>query len=101
MLEGVQQGALPLGQMKSGGSRLADRLENLLEQLELVGREGIIPHEIIRIPELREGHSGIPEGQLILEDVALPGVLRLQVVPYFFPLGKQAFLNDLIHIGAR
>ena len=86
--------------MEPGGSRLTDRLENLLEQLELVGCEGIVPHEIIRIPELREGRADIPEGQLILKDVTLPGVLRLQVRLYFFALGKQAFLNDLIHIGA-
>ena len=86
--------------MEPGGSRLADRLENLLEQLELVGREGVMPHEIIRISELREGCADILEGQLILKDVTLPGVLRLQIGPHLVPLGKQAFLNDLIHIGA-
>ena len=37
---------------------------------------------------------------MILKDVTLPGVLRLQIGPHFFPFGKQAFLNDLIHIGA-
>ena len=85
MLEGVQQRTLPLGQVEPGGSRLADRLENLLEKLELVGCEGVIPYEIIRVPELREGCAGILEGQLILKDVTLPGVLLLQARPVLPP----------------
>ena len=70
-LEGVEHRPLATGQVHARGPGLADRLEDFLDQLELVGGERVVLDEIVAVLEVLEGHPAVLEGQLVLEDVAL------------------------------
>ena len=70
-LEGVEHRPLATGQVHTRGPGLADRLEDFLDQLELVRGEGVVLDEILAVLELAERHAAVLEGELVLEDVAL------------------------------
>ena len=55
--------------MQPGCPSLADRLEDFLEQLELVRSEWVILDEVVGILELLEGHADVFERQLIFENL--------------------------------
>ena len=78
-LEGVEHRPLATGQVQARGPGLADRLEDLLDQLELVRGEGVVLDEVVGVLERLEGHAAVREGELVLEDVALLGEEPLQV----------------------
>ena len=69
-LEGVEHRPLATGQVHTRGPGLADRLEDFLDQLELVRGERIVLDEILAVLELAERHAAVLEGELVLEDVA-------------------------------
>ena len=70
-LEGVEHRPFATGQVHTRGPGFADRLEDFLDQLELVGSEGIVLDEIVAVLELPERHAAVLESELVLEDVAL------------------------------
>ena len=78
----------------------ADRLENLLDQLELVGREGVIANEVVGVLERLERGADVGEAELVLEDVALGRVKCLQGCHDLAAFRQQALLDDLVHVGA-
>jgi len=53
------------------GPGLANRLEDFLDQLELIWGEGVVLDEIFAVLELAEGHAAVLECELALEDVTL------------------------------
>ena len=57
----------------------ADRLEDFLNQLELIGGKGVVLDEIFAILELPKRHPAVLEGELVLEDVALGLELGFEV----------------------
>jgi len=100
-LESVEQRAFAARQMHSGGPGPADRLEDFLNELELVGCEGIVPGEIGRVLVRLERHPAIGERELVFENVAFRLEERLKLFRNVGRFGEQARLNDLIHVGAR
>ena len=56
--------------MHTGCSGFANRLEDFLNQLELIRGKGVVLDEILTILELPKRHPAVLEGELILEDVA-------------------------------
>ena len=70
-LEGVEHRPFATGQVHTRGPGLADRLEDFLDQLELVRGERVVLDEILAVLELAERHAAVLEGELALEDVAL------------------------------
>ena len=51
-LEGVEDRPLATGQVQPGRPGLADRLEDLLDQLELVGGERVVLDEVVAVLEV-------------------------------------------------
>ena len=56
-LEGVEDRPLATGEVQPRRPGLADRLEDLLDQLELVGGERVVLDEIVAVLELLEASS--------------------------------------------
>ena len=73
--------------MQPRRSSLANGLENALDQLKLVGCEGIVFDEVCPITIGPEGHATVREGELILEDVAFRLEDLLQGLDYLRALG--------------
>ena len=99
-LEGVEHGPLATGQVHTRGPGLADRLEDFLEQLELVRGERVVLDEILAVLELAEGHAAVLEGQLVLEDVALLLEHGFEFGLHVRHLCQQAGLDHFIDVGA-
>ena len=99
-LEGIEHGALAAGEVQAGDAVAADRLEHLLHQLELVGREGVDAHEVLRVGVGLEGHADVAEAQLILEDVGLLAVDVGEGRAGGVDLAQQALLDHLVDVGA-
>ena len=86
--------------MQACSSGLANRLKDSLHQLELVGRKGIILHEVITITILPERHPAVGEGELMVDNVAFLTEKALKVSNGFRSFRQQPLLNHFIHIGA-
>ena len=99
-LEGVEHGALAAGQVQAGDPMAADGLEDLLHQLELVGREGVDVGEVLGVGIGLEGHADVAEAELVLEDVGAGAVERGQLGPGGVGLGQQTLLDDLVDVAA-
>ena len=59
VLEGVEQRAFALGEVQAGGPGLADGLEDLLQELELVRGERVGLGEVVGVLDLFEGHADV------------------------------------------
>ena len=86
--------------MLAGGADLADGLEDLLQQGELVGGVGIDADELGGVLVAAQVHRVADEGELIVDDVAglLEGVA--QRIVRALALGEQALADDLVGVGA-
>ena len=100
-LKRVEGGAFTPREMQTGGAGLADRLEHLLHQRELVGGEGVASREVVGIRVGLERHTRMHKRELILQDVVLPLVGRSQRSRSAGVLLQEALLDDLIDVGAR
>ena len=99
-LERIEHGALTLGQVHTRGANLADGLEHLLQQLELIRRKGVMGSEIISALDALEGGGVVRKRELVVDDVGLgrPDGLqgRLGLGGFF----EQAVGNHLVGVGA-
>ena len=85
--------------MHACGPGLADRLEDLLDELELVRGERVVLDEIVAVLEVLQGHPTVAERELALEDVAFLFEDLLEVVFDLLALGQQSGLDDFIDVG--
>ena len=86
--------------MHARGAYLADGLEHLLQQLELVGRKGVVGGEVFGALDALEGGGVVRKRELVVDDVGLgrPDGLqgRLGLGGFF----EQAVGNHLVGVGA-
>ena len=89
--------------MHPRGPLAANRLKDLLEELELVGGEGIGAGEVVGTLELRKRHSALREAELVFEDVAggREGVGEPAANGRGIGLGEQPLLDHLVDVGTR
>ncbi|VTR96129.1 unnamed protein product [Gemmata massiliana] len=99
-LEGAEHRPLAASEVHARGPGLADRLEHLLDQLELVRRERVVATEVVGVLERAERHPAPAEHELVLQDVALRGVHLGQHRPGLLRLGEQPGLDHLVHVRA-
>ncbi|MNR41284.1 hypothetical protein D3C85_1596540 [compost metagenome] len=86
--------------MRPGGTDLADFLEDLLHQLEVVRRKGVVADEAFRTIEVLQGRAGAVEGDLVAQDVAFLFPEGAQLGFSFRCFAQQALLNDFVSVGA-
>ena len=99
-LEGIEHGTLAVGQVRPGGTDLADFLEDLLHQLEVVRRKGVVADEAFRTIEVLQGRAGAVEGDLVAQDVAFLFPEGAQLGFSFRCFTQQTLLDDFISVGA-
>ena len=70
-MEGIEHGAFAIGQVSTGGTDLANFLEDFLHQLEVVRRERVVGDEAVRAVVILQRWARAIEGNLVAQDVAL------------------------------
>jgi len=75
--------------VRACGTNPANSLENLLDELELVGRERVACGEVCLVPVLLEGHSAVRERDLVFEDVPLSPKDVAEVLLNVLPFREQ------------
>ena len=99
-LERIEHGALALGKVHARSAYLADGLEHLLQQLELIRRKGVVGGEVFGALDALEGGGVVRKRELVVDDVGLgrPDGLqgRLGLGGFF----EQAVGNHLVGVGA-
>ena len=86
--------------MHARGPGLADRLEDFLDQLELIRGERVILDEIFSVFVLAERHSAVLKRELTLEDVAPLLEDGFEIGLHVWKLRQQAGLNHFIDVAA-
>ena len=99
-LEGIQHGALAVSQVRACGADFADFFEDLLHQLEVVGRKWIVVHEAVGAVEIAQGWAGFIEADLVAQDVAFLLPEGAQLCFRFWGFAQQTLLNYFVGVGA-
>ncbi|MCY1354413.1 hypothetical protein D9M69_407890 [compost metagenome] len=99
-LEGIEHGALAVGQMRAGSADLTDFLEDFLHQLKVVRRKGVVGNEALRTVVITQRRTGTVEGDLVAQDVALLLPQSTQLGFSLWCFAQQALLNHFVGIGA-
>ncbi|MCY1286006.1 hypothetical protein D9M69_383460 [compost metagenome] len=99
-LEGIEHRALTVGQMRASGTDLADFLEDLLHQLEVVRRKGVVVDEALRTVVITQRRTGAVEGNLVAQDVALLPPQSAQLGFGLRCFAQQALLDHFVGVGA-
>ena len=86
--------------MRSGGARLAYGFKHLLDQLEMIGREGIGAYKIRLGSKIFERGAIPGKGKLVVQDILFGLIQRRQRLPGSIGLAQQAIPDDLVGVGA-
>ena len=98
-VESIEHGALAVGQVRAGGTYLADLFEDFLYQLEVVRHEGIIGDKAIHAFNVFQRGAGTIKGQLVTQDRAFGFKHTFQLSACRVGFHQQALADDFVRVG--